>query len=141
VHGDNYTGIFLRSVPYGKNVLNNKMRPELMIDYTWRQNLNLTLHCCYQRNKLFLDPQKKDAVSLHYEESAEKKLFVPKTTYELHGNHYKNRDKGAFNMKHKWLRPPEIIKDTRLRDEYHNRVVELTASIREGMPLDYYKCY
>jgi hypothetical protein len=131
-HGDKYTGIFLRSVPYGKNVHETK-KPELMIDYTWRQNLNLTLHCCYARNKLILDVHKNNAVSLHFEASDGKNLFVPKTTDELHVNHYKKRDMGVFNMKHKWLRPPDIIDDTRLRDEYRNRVVELTLSIREGM--------
>ena len=67
-----------------------------MIDYTWRQNLNLTLHCCYQRNKLILDVHKNNAVSIHFEESAGKKLSVPKTTDELHVNHYNNRDKGVF---------------------------------------------
>jgi len=126
-------GILLRSVPVGKNN-SNETKPELMIDYTWRQNLNLTMDCCRSRRKMIVDVNKVDMVNIHFIGKGGKngKLFIPKTSDELHVNHYKGKDNGVFNMKYHWLGPPHIIEDTRLRDQYRDRVVEIVASIRQG---------
>jgi len=64
-HGKKQDGILLRSVAVGKNN-SNKTKPDLMIDYTWRQNLNLTMDCCRSRNKMIVDVNKVDTVAIHY---------------------------------------------------------------------------
>mmetsp|Transcript_10074 Transcript_10074/g.11506 ORF Transcript_10074/g.11506 Transcript_10074/m.11506 type:complete len:89 (+) Transcript_10074:3-269(+) len=50
-HGDEYGAIFLQSVSFGKNV-EDETKLELLIDCTWRKDLNLSLdeHCCHSRN-------------------------------------------------------------------------------------------
>lgn len=130
-HGDKYVGLFLRSVPFGKNI-DKKTKPELLIDYTWRQDLNLTKDCCGARHKLILDVDKAVGVNIHF--YGKGPLFNPKSADELRVNHYKRKDDGVFNMKYQWLRPPNIIEDTRLRDKYRNGIVERLTLIREGRP-------
>jgi len=127
-YGGKYVGLFLRSVPYGKNI-ENETKPELLIDYTWRQDLNLTKDCCRARNKLIMDVAKASVVSLHYHGFG--RLFIPETTDELRVNHYKRKDDGVFNMKYHYLGPPHIIEDTRLRDKYRKGIVEQLTLIRE----------
>jgi hypothetical protein len=132
-HGDTYGAIFLQSVLFGRNV-QNKSKLELQIDYTWRQKLNLTAsHCCTARNKLLLDMRQAPvSVSIHYYIADRRPTIYHPTADELRINHYKRKDEGVFNMKYKYLGPPEILEDTRLRDEYRDRIVQQITSIREG---------
>ena len=91
-----------------------------MIDYTWRQDLNLTMDCSWDRRKIILDVQNVKAVNIHFH--GRDPMFAPEID-ELHVNHYQRKDNGVFNMKYDWLRAPDIIEDTRLRDEYRDRIV------------------
>jgi hypothetical protein len=130
-HGDKYYGLLLRSVPYGKNI-ENETRPELLIDYTWRQDRNLTTDIFRARRKVIVDVHKVNTVNIHYHGHG--RLFIPESPEELCINHYKKKDAGVYNTFNGWLSGRAIIEDTRLRDEYRHRIVERLASIREGRP-------
>ena len=108
-HGDKYFALLLRSVPYGKNI-ENKTRPELLIDYTWRQDRNLTTDIFRARRKVIVDVHKVNTVNIHYHGHG--RLFIPESPEELCINHYKKKDDGVFSSFCNWLCGPAIIEDT-----------------------------
>jgi len=135
-HGDEYGAIFLQSVPFGRSD-EGETELELQIDYTWRQDLNLSSNaCCRSRNKLLLEVPKAISINIHYYLADRRpKMYYPNAD-ELRINHYKNKDRGVFNMRHRYLGPPDIMEDTQLRDQYRDRIVQNTASIKEEKEKD-----
>lgn len=130
-HGDAYAAIMLPSVPFGRNI-KNETKPELLIDYTWRLTLNPSNNSFLARNKLLVNVRRVNAVGIHYYVGDGHKIYTPKTADQLRVNHYKKKETGVWNLKHKYVGPPNIVEDTQFRDEYRDRVVELMASIRGG---------
>lgn len=100
----------------------NKSKPELMIDYGWRQDLNLTMDYYWDSRKLNLDCHKVKAVNIHFHGGV---LCL------LHVNHYKRKDNGVFNMKYDGIRVLDIIENTRFRNEYRDRIVEQLTSFND----------
>ena len=108
-HGDRYYALLLRRVPHG-TIIENKTKPELLIDDTWQQDQNLTKDLFMSRQKGIVDVHMVDTVNIHYHGKGP--LFIPESPEELCINHYKKKDDGVFSSFCNWLCGPAIIEDT-----------------------------
>jgi hypothetical protein len=120
-----YDAIMLRSVPFGGNhVQQQEEDVELILDYTWRLNANLT-EWWASRNKLLVRVPRVSTVNIHYIGNPNGKLYEPPAT-EIRVNHYKQPELGVFNGRKAWYttanNKDEIVQDTKLRDEYRDLV-------------------
>jgi hypothetical protein len=119
-----YLGIFLQSVPFGRNIESDpNSTKELLLDYTWRENASLYTDWWEARNKLIVDVKRVTSVNIHYM-GIGGDLYKANVT-ELRVNHYKERDRGVFNRQKEWLHAKgDIIEDTQLVDDYHSKVIQ-----------------
>mmetsp|Transcript_1878 Transcript_1878/g.3402 ORF Transcript_1878/g.3402 Transcript_1878/m.3402 type:complete len:510 (-) Transcript_1878:2414-3943(-) len=123
-YGNAYLGIFLQSVPFGRNIQSDpSSTKELLMDYTWRENSSLYTDWWEARNKLIVNVKEVTSVNIHYI-GVGGELYKAHVT-KLRVNHYKDKDRGVFNRQRDWLSSKgEIIEDTTLPNDYRDKVIE-----------------
>jgi hypothetical protein len=127
---DMYDGIMLRSVPFGGSSNapqsnGQQHNVELILDYTWRPNVNLT-EWWASRNKLLVRVPRVTTVNIHYIGDPGGTLHAPPAT-EIRVNHYKQPERGVFNGRRVWYtianNQDDIVQDTTLRDDYRDWIL------------------
>lgn len=123
-YGQLYLGIFLQSVPFGRNIeIDPTSTKELLMDYTWRENASLYTDWWEARNKLIVNIKEVTSVNIHYM-GVGGELYKANVT-ELRVNHYKEKERGVFNRQRDWLHAMgDILEDTQLQRDYRVKVIQ-----------------